>query len=229
MSGPVPRAARVAGLALLGMTALGVYSEFLTLQRMHIAGDATATAANILGATPAFRRAVLGLLGILVLDVVVAWGLYEYVAPVSRGLSLLTAWLRLVYAGILGVALAQLVELLAVAGETPANPNQAAAEVGASMLGHLDAYYAIWGVGLVVFGLHLAGLGLLVFRSRYIPKLFGVLLLLAGVGYVAEYSARLLWPDFSVPLSSAGWAEPVFMLWLLWDGRPEWSRRKGAL
>jgi hypothetical protein len=144
---------------------------------------------------PAFRRSVLALLGILVLDVVVAWGLYGFLVPVNRGLSLLTAWLRLVYAGILGVALVQLIELLALLGEGLPSSDALATGAGAAALARLDAYYAIWGAGLIVFGLHLAGLGLLVLRSGHV-----------------------LWSDFSVPLSSAGWAELVFMLWLLWAG-----------
>jgi hypothetical protein len=167
---------------------------------------------------PAFRRSVLALLGILVLDVVVAWGLYGFLVPVNRGLSLLTAWLRLVYAGILGVALVQLIELLALLGEGLPSSDALATGAGAAALARLDAYYAIWGAGLIVFGLHLAGLGLLVLRSGHVPKLLGVLLLLAGIGYMTEYGARILWSDFSVPLSSAGWAELVFMLWLLWAG-----------
>jgi hypothetical protein len=144
---------------------------------------------------------------------------------VHRGLSLLTAWLRLVYAGILGVALARLVELMTLAGDGLAGTDVLATGAGIPALAHVDAYYAIWGAGLIVFGIHLALLGLLVVRAGYVPTIFGVLLLVAGVGYMAEYGARILWSDFSVPLSSAGWGEPVFMLWLLWAGRPALLRR----
>ena len=211
-------AALVTGLALLGMTVLGIYSELLTLQRLHVPGDAPATAGNVLASLPAFRRAVLALWGVLLLDVVVAWGLYELLVPVNRGLSLLTAWLRLVYASILGVALARLIELLTLIDDVlpPADP--LASEVATSALVHLDAYYAIWGAGLILFGAHLTALGVLVLRSAYVPRLMGAILLLAGLGYMAEYAATLLWPSFSLSLSSAGWAEPVFMLWLLWAG-----------
>ena len=212
------------------MTALGVYAEFLTLQQLYLPGDPAGTAAGVLESMPAFRRSVLALLVILVLDVVVAWGLYEYLAPVSRGLSLLTAWLRLVYAAILGVALGQLIELLTLVGEGLAGSDVSGAAASSSAaLTHLEAYYAIWGVGLIVFGFHLAGLGVLVVRSGYVPKVFGVLLLLAGLGYVSEYSAIVMWPDFSVPLSSAGWAEPLFLLWLLWAGRPTVRARAGVM
>ena len=40
-----------------------------------------------------------------------------------------------------------------------------------------------WAIGFVFFGLHLVLLGYLAFKSGYIPKIFGVLLILAGLGY----------------------------------------------
>ena len=49
------------------------------------------------------------LLVVAVLDVVVAWALYAVLRPVSRGIALLAAWLRVVYAAVFAAALSNLV------------------------------------------------------------------------------------------------------------------------
>ncbi|MFJ2239319.1 DUF4386 family protein [Streptomyces sp. NPDC087859] len=45
--------------------------------------------------------------------------------------------------------------------------------------------YGIWNAGLIFFGIHLL-LGLLAFRSDYVPRVLGVLLALAGLGYLVD-------------------------------------------
>ena len=62
-------------------------------------------------------------------------------------------------------------------------------------------------------------LGFLTFKSRYVPKLFGLLLLLAGISYVVDYFSRFLFPEAHLPVSTyLGWGEPIFMIWLLVAG-----------
>ena len=51
------------------------------------------------------------------LDVVVAWALYRVFSPVSRSISLLAAWFRIVYAAVYLVAISQLVEVLRLVGD----------------------------------------------------------------------------------------------------------------
>jgi hypothetical protein len=76
---------------------------------------------------------------------------------------------------------------------------------------------------MVLFGVHLALLGYLVMRSGFLPKLIGMLLAAAGVGYILNSCARFLWPGFidpAFPAIAALWAaaEWSFMAWLLVKG-----------
>jgi hypothetical protein len=76
-----------------------------------------------------------------------------------------------------------------------------------------------WGIGLIFFGMHLALLGYLALKCGFIPKIFGILLLIAGAGYVVEYCAKFLVPGFSFDLGLiTGWGELIFMFWLLIRG-----------
>ncbi len=78
----------------------------------------------------------------------------------------------------------------------------------------------IWGF---FFGLHLILLGYLVYRSTFWPKIFGILLLLAGITYIAEGYVKILVPNLSsimsviVPVVAVP-AELGFTVWLLWKG-----------
>jgi hypothetical protein len=50
-------------------------------------------------------------------------------------------------------------------------------------------------LALVLFGVHLVALGALLYRSHYLPRVLGVLLVAAGVGYIADSLAALLLAD----------------------------------
>jgi len=56
---------------------------------------------------------------------------------------------------------------------------------GRQVISTLDSFETIWSVGLIIFGLHLLGLGYLSILNRQVPILFGYLLILAGLGYMA--------------------------------------------
>ena len=74
-----------------------------------------------------------------------------------------------------------------------------------------------------IFGPWLFFFGLLVFKSRFLPRILGVLLIAACFGYLADSLTPLLLPSYSdlvsrianVPLTLG---EPVIILWLLIRG-----------
>ena len=72
----------------------------------------------------------------------------------------------------------------------------------------------------MVFRLYLVLLGYLAFRSGYVPRLLGVLLVIAGGGYLIDSIAGLLSPSYTASVSSFTFiGEALFMLWLLLKGR----------
>lgn len=218
-------AALGAGLGLFAMSVLAIVGDMVWLQQIRMPGDAAGTAGNLLSSASIFRAAILCLVFVLVLDVLVAWALFVFLEPVHAKLSLMTAWLRVVYAAILGTALAQLVSIAGLMGDGTVMSMIGQDQVNALFLIRFDTFYEVWGLGFIVFGVHLLALGILSLRSDYVPRTLGALLTIAGIGYTGEYSGRLLSPSFDVPLSIAGWGELVFMFWLLWVGRP--TRQRG--
>jgi len=67
------------------------------------------------------------------------------------------------------------------------------------MMASLNAFSAGWAVALVFFGIHLILIGYLAWKSGYIPKLVGILLVIAGLGYAADSFIGFLVPDYVTP------------------------------
>jgi hypothetical protein len=213
------KAAIVAGFGLLIMTIFFILAEFFVFQNLIVPGDATTTANNIKASGGLFRAGICSILIVLICDVVVAWALYVFLKQVNKSLSLLTAWLRLMYAAMLGIALLNLVIALILVSGADYLAVYETDKLHAQVLLFLNAFYDVWAVGLIVFGFHIFILGYLVFKSDYIPGILGVLLILAGLSYQIDYFGKFLFPNFDVPISMVfGWGELIFMFWLLFKG-----------
>ena len=78
----------------------------------------------------------------------------------------------------------------------------------------------------IFFGLWLLPMGYLIFKSRFIPRIMGVLLVIAGLGYVVQSFAAFLGYNVNIILFT-GLGEVVFLLWLLIRGVnvEQWKKR----
>jgi hypothetical protein len=214
------QAALVAGVGLLVMVIAAPFAEFFVYTKLVIPGDAEATVQNIRADRGLMLAAIFAYLIVFIFDVVVAWALYVLLIPVNRSVSLLTAWFRLVYTAIALFALLKLVavyRLLLISDHAAiAGSDQLHSRV--KLL--LDAFRHEWGFGLILFGIHLLLLAFLVYRSGYIPKIFGILLGIAGLGWVIYELSPFLMPGADLGFLMITFSgEVIFMLWLLIRGR----------
>jgi hypothetical protein len=150
----------------------------------------------------------------------VAWALLKFCEPVHKALATLAAWLRISYAVIFAVAIGQLMGVLPLLSNarhlTPLSIGHRQTEA----LLKIQDFQDIWKVSLIVFGLYLVLLGYLACRSGYVPRLLGVLLVIAGGGYLIDSIAGLLSTSYTASVSSFTFiGEALFMLWLLLKGR----------
>jgi len=217
------RAALVAGLGIVALAIVAGFAYGFVFQSFVVPGDATATANNIKASEMLFRIGFFSWLAILILDVLVAWALYIFLKPVHKSLSLLAAWLRLVYTAILGTALLNFVIVSLLLSGTDYLSVFKTDQLNALALLFLSAFDAIFSIGLVIFGLHLLTLGYLVSKSGYIPKILGILLLIASLGYLITSSASLLLPNYKA-IAELIFVAPMiigelgFGLWLIVKG-----------
>ena len=80
----------------------------------------------------------------------------------------------------------------------------------------LDLYQAGLHIAFVFWGLWLFPLGFLVFKSGFLPRILGVLLIIAGFGYLFEFVTFFLVPDLEITIRMfTFWGEVFLALWLL--------------
>lgn len=216
----VRRASVIAGIGLLLMAVLAAFGELVVLQDLVTRGDATQTANNIMNSEGMFRLSIASLFLVAVLDLIVAWALFIVFEQVNRTLSLLAAWFRAIYAGILLVAISQLVGVISILSNPGYFTGFSTEQLHAQVLLSINSYYGIWHAGLLLFGLHLLLLGYLAYRSEYVPKVVGILLVIAGLGYAVDSVGPVLSSGYTVELAMFTFVgEVVLIFWLLIKGR----------
>lgn len=219
------QAAIIAGIAMLVIAGCAAFAVGFVNSRLIVQDDAGATASNILNSLALFRSDIFAWLVILVSDIIISWALYGFLQQVDRSAALLGAWFRLIYCAILGAALLNLVYVLLLlsGGHTPAVQSD---QLNAQVMLLIEAFHKMWSLGLIVFGLHLLVIGQLVLQSGFIPKILGILLLIAAVSYIAVHALHVFFPQveqttaiieniLSLPMALG---ELAFGLWLLLKG-----------
>jgi hypothetical protein len=223
--------ALIAGFSLLVMALLAPFARFGVLQALVVPADAAATVENIIASEGLFRVAIAALLIVTFLDILVAWALYVLLRPVNAALALLVGWLRLAAPAVFAVALANLLDVAQLVGDADGAALQPA-QVQAQVMASIASFDNGWDISLAIFGLHLLGLGYLLFRSADFPRFLGVLVAIAGGGYLADSFTRILIPDFAFTFSVFTFVgEALLIVWLFYraiKGFPSESDSPGA-
>jgi Domain of unknown function (DUF4386) len=213
------RPARLAGFLYLLLTIAGVFTLIVVPGRTIVAGDATTTAAKILGSESLYRAGIAVSIFNSVLFLLLAVALYRLFMEVHATLAKLMVILVLVQVPLaIGDAMNQLAALLLLKGEPYLAVFDAAQKNALAML-----FLHINGQGTIAselfWGLWLVPLAILVYRSGFLPRFLGVYLAVNALAYVALCAVGLLWPQhlafanrYSFP---ALWGEPAFTVWLL--------------
>lgn len=231
MSGaPAPetarRLARWAGGLYLVVIVCGLSAELAVRQALIVPGDAAATAANIAAAEGRFRLGLLADAAMGLADAGLGVLLFVLLRPVGALLSLAALVFRLVQTAIVGMTL-----ILSQAALLALDGMAGGAELAALLLA---AHGLGYDTGLAFFGVACGLLGGLVWRSGYLPRALGALLVAAGAVYLIGSAIRLVAPDLA-PLFAPAYAVPLiaelaFCLWLLIRGVDAvgWARAVSA-
>jgi len=147
---------------------------------------------------------------------VVAWALYVLLRPASAAVALLAGWMRLAYAAVFAVAVAKLLDVAQLTGGIQA-PAIAPEQLQAQVMASIASFDSGWDIGLSIFGLHLLGIGFLLWKSAHVPRFLGVLVVIAAGGYLADSFGTILLADYSLTISAFTFVgEALLIPWLLW-------------
>ena len=218
--------ARIAGFLYLLLVIAGPFRLMYIPSTLFVHGNASATANNIAAHETLFRLGIVGDLFCGTIVIFVALALYRLFKGVDQNLAVLVV--------ILGGVLPAAIDFFIVL-------NDAAALIlvrGADFLSvfdkpQRDALAMLFlrmhdqemFAAMIFWGLWLVPLGILVYRSRFLPRFLGVWLIVNGFAYLANSFVGLLLPHYANAVGNfifpALTGEVAFVLWLLIRGAKE--------
>lgn len=231
-----PRAlARSAGVMYLTVIVAGMFAELFVRGRLIVGGDAAETAANIIGAESLFRLGFAADLVSVVAYVGVTGSLYVLLRPAGRLLALLGACFGLAGSAIMALNLLNHFAPLFYLGEAPYLAAFDTKQVQALARVALRLHGVGYNISIVFFALHLLFLGWLILKSSFLPRILGLLLVIASVAYLINSFTTFLAPALAAQIPSFIMlpgliGEGGLSLWLIVKGvdAAKWRARAGA-
>ena len=227
--------ARVAGLLYVLLALVAPLGLLYVPGKLIVAGDASATAANLRESGWLLRLGIGSELVHQVIALFLVLALYRLFEAVDKGLSR-----QLV---VFGALVSVPIVFLNVLNDVAALILVSGADFLSAFPPHqLDAlaylFVRLHGQGILVasvfWGLWLFPFGLLVVRSGFIPRALGYLLMVAGTAYLASAFATLVVPQYASLVDTVAGplkiAELPIIFWLaIWGARPRRAPAEAAL
>jgi len=191
------KTARMAGLLYLIYIVVSIFANVLGRSKLIILGDAATTARNIIASALQFRIGFVLDLVSAVLFLLTAWALYVLLKPVNKNLALLFLLLNLG-----GVAVHCISDLFLIASQlllSGADYLKVFQVDQLQALAMLSLYiykYGFLGIAQIFFGAWLFPLGYLVFKSGFLPRFLGVILMVHCVVWLMSALQFFLFPAF---------------------------------
>ena len=213
--------ARLAGAMYLVLFVCGSFSIFVR-SGMVVPGDARATSANILASEFLFRLQLVSELVMSIAWLMVAFLLYILFRTVHRHMALLFLLFAAIGVATICANMVFQAGVLVVLKETGFAVGMDTAFLQAQAGMFLALFSRGWTISGIFTGLWLYPLGLLVIKSGYVPRLFGIGLIIGCFGYLILVVTVFLVPQLTkfnlAIMSVSGIVEVSFGLWLLFKG-----------
>lgn len=211
--------ARQAGLLYLLLVPLGVFGIIYIPDFLIVPQDANLTIDNIINNETMFRLSVLSALAVQVTQLFVVFALYRVLKPVNRTIGLFMVAFTLV-----AMPIAMLNELTHIAALGLIKHPELLTWFSSDQLNIMVMFLLnLHNDGIMIahvfWGLWLLPMGILVYKSGFIPGFIGLLLIVGCFGYLADMLIWFLLPDVNILVSEFTFiGELLLPLWLIFKG-----------
>ena len=222
------RIARAAGLLYLIVVVTGIFSLAYVPSQITVPGDTAATVGNIVASEALFRLGIAASVICYTAFLLLPFVLYKLLSPVGKGVAALMAAFAVVSVPISFVNLLNKFDILSLLnGASYLQAEQLHAQVMLSLAAYSNGIL----VSKVFWGLWLLPFGYLVFRSGFLPRILGILLMAGCFGYLIDFFGSVLvtgYPETAIArlvTLPASLGEIGTCLWLLIVGAHESKSR----
>ena len=189
--------AKAVGVLLLITMFAGFFGEVYAPGRIVVSGDAAATAGHVVAMNGLFRLGFAAYLVEAVCDIALAMLFYVLLAPVNRHLSLLAAFFGLVSTAVFaGGELFYFAPSL-LTGDAAYLKAFTPAQLEALTHLSLRLYTLASGIFMMFYGVAMLIRGVLIYRSRYLPRALGAIVAIAGAGFISNNLLVVLAPGYA--------------------------------
>lgn len=215
--------ARLGGILYLIIIVAGLSSEFLFRGKLIEASNPAATANNLIISEALWRFGIFVEYLSLIFTIVLAMIYFYLLRPVHKNLNLLATFFRLISIVVQVVAVlnltAALFPLISIEAKKAFTSEQIYSLTNFAIKSHSFGY----GISLLFLGCCFLIHGFLIFKSGFLPKILGILIQIAGLGYLANSITLILAPEltawtFPIIILPVIIAETSLGLWLLIKG-----------
>ncbi len=222
------KTARIAGFLYLILYVSGVFSYLIVSSSLNVPGDAATTVNNIMASEGLFRLGFVSDLISQMFHVLLLPVLYKLLKPVNKNHALSMVISGLAFVPITMLNMLNEFAVLLLSSGADYLTAFTADQLHALVMFFLDLQEHGFKIAWIFYGLWLFPLGYLVFKSGYIPRILGVLLMIACFGYLIDFVTFFLFPNFDATISLFTFlGEPLLTLWLLIKGVnvEQWEKR----
>jgi Domain of unknown function (DUF4386) len=222
--------ARITGVLYLLTILTGIFAQGFVSERLVVYGDAAATATNILAHSSLFQWGFAVYLIEMACNIAMTALFYDLLKPAGRGVSLVAAFLGLAGCVIKTFSRVFFIAPLLVLGGGHYLSVFNLEQLQALALLFLKVNDRGAGIALVFFGFYAVLTGCLIIKSTFLPRILGVVSMIAGLGWLTFLYppvAHRLFPYIAV-FALLGAA--LLILWLLVFGVNEqrWKEQASA-
>jgi hypothetical protein len=198
--------ARFAGVLYLIIIIAGLSSEFLFRGTLIVAGDPAATANNLIASESLWRAGILIEYLSLICTTVLAMIYFFLLRSVHKNLNLLATFFRLISIVVQVVAILHLTSALFPLLSPEANKAFTPEQVYSLTNFAIESHSFDYGISLLFLGCCFLIHGCLIFKSGFLPKFLGILIQVAGLGYLTNSFTLILAPKLTA------WTFPIIIL-----------------
>lgn len=219
--------ARIAGLLYLGVVLTGLFTLMYVPSKLIVPDNAALTYNNIVSSQKLFRFGIVGGLLCYTFFLFLPLVLYKLLKPVNENYAKLMVLLAVMSVPIFFLNVQNEFSVLSLMNDTKNYFGLSAEQIQSQVILRLDQYKNGMRIVHIFSGLWLFPFGYLVFKSGFLPKILGVILMLGCFGYLINFAGQTLIPNYSkLGVSSyirlpASIGEIGTCLWLLIMGAKE--------
>jgi len=217
---PNKKTARLAGFIWLLMVLLGLFAQFVVRDKL-IVPDISTTINNIMANEFLFRLGFLSDQLMALCCLFTSLVLYKLLSSVNKNMAVLMVILAISGSVINMINLLNMIAPLQLLSSDYYLNAFKASQVQAQFMLYLDLYEQGYVIAQIFFMTWVLPLGILVYKSRFLPRIFGILFMVETLVGLTSTAVNFLSPNIVLEtnlLIPAAIAEISFMLWLLIRG-----------